>query len=186
MVMPDSGFFMEWYQNNNGLSYGNGMEWVYNYQNTSIALNNQCKSNYTSSGLPEWKCMFAQNLSPFINVKSFVIQSMFDSWQQGCESNAPNDAFENEYGQLLVNNFTTKYINADGDKQIGDKHGAFLDSCSHHCSGGTEGGVWNTIIIDNVNVSVAQFNWYYGKTQTDKRLYNQNEKYPCKKCCNNS
>ena len=50
--------------------------------------------------------------------------------------------------------------------------------CHHHC------GAWNTIMIDNDLVSGAIQKWYNSiGVRNAKKLWNQDQKYPCTACC---
>ena len=70
------------------------------------------------------------------------------------------------------------YING-GECKL--KHGAFFDSCSHHC------GEFNHINIDGYYSSQAMYEFYYNNEVNHNRLYMQNEpngaNYPCLQCC---
>ncbi len=54
-------------------------------------------------------------------------------------------------------------------------HGAFLDSCVHHC------GKWGAITIDKATSPIAFQAWYDKATST--RFWNQAAEYPCDTCC---
>jgi hypothetical protein len=54
-------------------------------------------------------------------------------------------------------------------------HGAFLDSCDHHC-----GDVWNSIHINGADQATAFAQWY-AKGAT--RLWDAAQPYPCASCC---
>ena len=171
IAMPDSGFFMDY---EGAGMYDSCMKWLYEQQNTSIALTKQCLQDYGKNGL-EWKCMFASILSPYIKSNMLALQSRFDSWQLGSELRSPenqNTTDVNIYGQNLTTVFMNQFI---GTGSIRGIHAGFLDSCEHHT------GKWDDIVIDGYNSSDAQVDiWYKNDTQ---KLWFQNETYPCSSCC---
>ena len=171
IAMPDSGFFMD-YEGNG--KYDSCMKWIYQQQNTSIALTKACLSDYGTNEL-SWKCMFASILAPYIESNMLVLQSRFDSWQLESELRSPenqNATDVNIYGQNLTNVFMTQYIDTNPVNGI---HAGFLESCEHHT------GEWNDIVIDGYNSSDAQIDTWF--KNTTRKLWFQNETYPCKNCC---
>eukprot|EP01084_Bolivina_argentea_P281695 482011_1 len=82
MALIDSGFFMQ-YEGQG--QYISAMKWLWDYMNvTENALNKKCFEYYKQNG-NQFNCMFAEYISPFLDVKVFNMQSRFDSWQTGCE-----------------------------------------------------------------------------------------------------
>eukprot|EP00484_Ammonia_sp_Unknown_P021804 CAMPEP_0197027668 /NCGR_PEP_ID=MMETSP1384-20130603/7537_1 /TAXON_ID=29189 /ORGANISM="Ammonia sp." /LENGTH=381 /DNA_ID=CAMNT_0042456545 /DNA_START=19 /DNA_END=1161 /DNA_ORIENTATION=+ len=151
LAMPDSGFFLEW---QGAGKYVSAMQWLYEWQNTSGAVNQQCIAANKENA---WKCMFAQETGPYEGIRMFPLQSRFDSWQSDCEAGSKDNATMNEYGANLTTNFMDMYINAGG--AYASLHSGFLDSCFHHC------GVWNAFDIDGLNASTAQYQVYYGQNK---------------------
>lgn len=56
------------------------------------------------------------------------------------------------------------------------QHGAFLDSCLHHCGG------FDAFTVDGFTQATAHAAWYAGAAPR-RALYNQSEAYPCTACC---
>ena len=103
----------------------------------------------------------------------FPLQSRYDSWQTGQELRSDDPILINEYGANMTKVFGTNYIN---NEEYDVYHAAFFDSCHHHC------GEWNSIKIDGMTSSEAQFQFYYGNNTHDKFWF-QDEAYPCDSCC---
>eukprot|EP01084_Bolivina_argentea_P044960 82751_1 len=170
MVMPDSGFFLQY----EGIGqYVTGWKWIYDNENITYALNltqPKCVSENRDNIL---NCVFAQNVAPYITKKLFALQSRFDKWQLRHElCNDTNGTIVNGYGYNLTFNFIDKFINTN--KTI---HGAYLDSCEHH------GFEWNQIFIDGYLQSSASIDFYYNNL-THPSLFFQNDSFPCSSCCN--
>ena len=171
LALPDSGFFMD-YEGEG--KYDSCMKWLYEQQNTSIALNKKCLADYEPNGL-SWKCMFAAVLAPYIESDMLALQSRFDSYQLGSELGAPDNEKDldcNIYGQNLTDVFMNEYINKVPKRAI---HAGFLDSCHHHT------GHWNEIVIDGYNSSDAQVDTWF--KNTTRKLWFQDRLYPCDSCC---
>lgn len=160
--LPDSGYFIDF---EGSPQYHSKMIWNFNIMNSKDGVNANCIQHYKDN--PS-KCIFAENVLPFIQTPIFVLQSKFDGWQK-----------ENVYGGGDIEGF-----NIFGDnlliklkKSIQKKKnaGVFIDSCLHHC------GLWNQIEILNATQAEAFFLWY---NNLGNRIFIQDEKYICEFCCN--
>eukprot|EP01084_Bolivina_argentea_P179253 309757_1 len=165
LSIPDSGFFIDYGSPGN---YDTCMQWLFDNQNTSIALNQKCMDNNDD----DYKCMFAQYTAPYIENKMMVLQSRFDTWQTGAELRSNNATLINEYGNNLTRVIMDTFVNTDVNKN----RLLFLDSCAHHTD------QWNRIIIDGFNSSQAEVNFWFGNG-TKTNVYFQNMTYPCDSCC---
>lgn len=136
--------------------------------NSSSGVNEKCVHTLASSG-EDWKCIFAQYTAPFIQTPLFAMQSEYDSWQIQYDLASKDPAMINKYGTMLVDLVKTQLLQRP-------QHGAFLDSCEHHC------GQWNAIVIDGDNIASAFSKWYDSEPH-GKQLWFQNKTYPCQSCC---
>jgi len=181
--LPDSGFFLDFQDpkaiptgqlsNTNPGNYHEGLRWSFDYQNATSGVNADCIAAKRAAGEDEYLCMFAEHSSEHIRSPVFALQSKYDSWQTG------HVLFDGDVAasvNVLGRNITarTKSMLLGRNPQSG----AFLDACHHHC------GAWDTIRIDGDLVSDAFAKWYASHTDaTAKKLWNQDEKYPCDACC---
>lgn len=169
LSMPDSGFFLEVEDRGKFITAN---QWIYENQNTTASMNPDCLAAYPND---PFQCNFAQNTVPFIDVPMFALQARFDAWQTSCILQSTNDKQINEYGANFTQIFMSTYING-GDN--GHLHGAFLDSCHHHC------GEWNQMHVNGMDQSQAELQFYSNHTVSDQHLWFQNDTYPCSSCCN--
>jgi len=186
--LPDSGFFLDFqdaavkcYPDSSELAgkslgstvpgdYHCGLKWTYTVQNATAGINQDCVKAHGATN-DVWKCMFAEHSAEHIKNPVFAMQSQYDSWQTGhVLANANRDT------QALGNNITARVQSML--MKNNNESGAFLDSCHHHC------GAWNGIMIDGDLVSGAIQKWYNTiGVAGAKKLWNQNQKYPCNDCC---
>merc|ERR1712187_608094 len=149
--------------------YHCGLKWTFTIQNATAGINQDCVAAHNGE---EWKCMFAEHSAEHVHTPMFAMQSQYDSWQTGHVQGNGGNAKTQEMG----NNITARVQSMLMAKN--NESGAFLDSCHHHC------GAWNSIRIDGDLVSVALQKWYNGiGSLSNKKLWNQNQEYPCAACC---
>ena len=166
MAMPDSGFFIDYAGNGN---YDGCMKWIYEWQNTSIALNKDCMND-----TDDYKCMFAQYTAPYIKHKILALQSRFDTYQIQQELVSNNTILINEYGNNLTKIIIDNLIN---NGTYRNNHYLYLDSCYHHT------GQWNRITIDGYISSEVEVDVWFGNSTHRSNLWFQKEIYPCDTCC---
>jgi hypothetical protein len=184
--LPDSGFFLD-YQDpevtcqpesvEQGLGVSNtingnyhcGLKWTFTVQNATAGVHEDCIAQHAGE---EWKCMFAEHSSEHIHSPVFAMQSQYDSWQTGHVQGNGGDAKTQELGDNVTARIQSMLMKNNPES------GAFLDSCHHHC------GNWNAIRIEGDVISTAFQKWYDGiGTPGNKKLWNQNQAYPCDSCC---
>ena len=179
--LPDSGFFIESNGYNGISNYSNTLKWVFNNGNASYgSINTKCIEYYGGfdSDLA-YKCMFAQNVAPFINIPFFALNSEYDSWQTKNILGSSNDLLINKYGSNFTNILKEKFLNYNNISNNNNR-GAFIDSCHHHC------GNFDSMIIDNYTQATAHQLFYNSKViNNDNNIYTwfQNKSYPCQSCC---
>ena len=184
---------------NSGLipgEYVAGMKAMTLMANSTPGLSTKCVAARSSSNAA-WQCIFAQVAAQHLETPTFALQSAYDSWQLANEMLDRNASHLNEaanaYGALLRAAMNESLL-ADS------KHGAFLESCEHHCF------KWGSIAIDGDVQAAAFQTWYDGNGNstirlstsaspgqfnapttnaplTDKRLWVQDDEYPCDVCC---
>jgi hypothetical protein len=182
--LPDSGFFLDYQDPQvpctpdspggklrstiNG-DYHCGLKWTFSMQNATAGVHQDCVSAH---GGEEWKCMFAEHASEHIHSPIFAMQSQYDSWQTGNVQGTGGDAKTQELGDNITARLQSMLMARNPES------GAFLDSCHHHC------GAWNSIRIDGDLISDAMQKWYTTiGVAGSKKLWNQNQAYPCDACC---
>merc|ERR1712218_750058 len=149
-------------------------------------MGNQKCMEYYEDGDNEWKCMFSQNISPFISLALpgiFPLQSRYDSFQISFEldlaQNITNIDAIDVYGANLTTTFINDYVNSNNNRS------AFLDACSHHV-----GTSWSdtNIKINNTEGKEAAVQWYYNQNnvwnwrENSNYFWFGNETYPCQTC----
>lgn len=79
----------------------------------------------------ETNCIFAVNLLPHINTPMFVLQPRFDQWQiLHIFTQRYTAGGVNAFGQRLLDSLQPSLFH-----KANPGHGAFVDSCTHHCTG---------------------------------------------------
>ena len=169
LSMPDSGFMLE--VQGRG-KFMDAVRWIYENQNTTASMNPDCLKKYAND---PFQCNFAQNTVEYISVPMFALQARFDAWQTSCIIETVNPVEINEYGANFTTIFMNSYITGGDYHEL---HGAFLDSCHHHC------GEWNEMHVDGMDQSQAELQFYSKHSNTDRHLWFQNATYPCNSCCN--
>ena len=168
MAMPDSGWFVD---PDGEDQFEECMEWIFEAQNTSIALNRECMEQHEEGH----KCIFAQYVTPYIESKLMAIQSRFDKWQI---RHKEDEAEINAYGQWLGESMMEQFVHSNQKKAR--ERMLFLDSCEHHVFA-TQ---WTGISIDGFTAARVQLEfWFRNSSDYEQNLYFQNESYPCNGCC---
>jgi hypothetical protein len=155
---------------------------------------------------PHSDCVFARNLVPHIRTPMFLLQPQYDQWQILHIFSQNYTAEEvNAYGRTLLQSLKPTLFHATHPG-----HGAFVDSCSHHCTSCSDpsentwsgSAVRSTINVTPVSASAkADWNeaeafqvWYAnsllparsGKAtsiQPGVNWFFQDRPYPCSDCC---
>ena len=163
VVMPDSGFFLDYV----GLSvdYHSLIRWAYVTMNSREGVNRKCVEFYGPKD--DWKCFFAEYTVPFIESPVFILQSLHDSWQIDWVLGSKNATLVTQFGDEVLRRLGDSFLSFE-------KNSGFVDSCYHH------GGYWNGMHIANKTQSQSFYEWYMG---SEKQAYVQNKDYPCVDCC---
>lgn len=162
-ALPDSGFFLN-YNHTPGGGYGALMRSIVAAMNASLP--SACVAAHPADPA---SCIFAEVVSSTLATPTFALQGKYDSWQLVGDADIPtNDtAGVNAWGGLLSARIGATLL-------AQPQHGAFLDSCLHHCGG------FDAFLVDGFTQATAHAAWYAGGA---RRLYNQTESYPCAACC---
>lgn len=148
--------------------YATDMRSLARLANVSSGLNPACVSELGGAD-----CFFAQNAARFLRTPTFALQSVFDSWQTknemapGAEANV---SAVNAYGARVSATLHAALLGA------GRPNGAFVDACAHHCF------KWGDISIRG-DVQAAAFAAWYAGENGPRRLWQQNDSFPCASCC---
>ena len=162
-ALPDSGFFLDYNSTKNG-GYGGLMRLVAGAMNSTLPA--ACVA--ANPGDPA-ACIFAETVSRTLATPTFALQGKYDSWQLVGDAGIPqNDTVGvNEWGAMLSARIGATLL-------AQPRHGAFLDSCLHHCGG------FDSFKVDSFTQATAHAAWY---ARGARALYNQSETYPCAACC---
>jgi hypothetical protein len=196
-AMADSGFFLETDAVTGGSlplnetlstasmqpgSYATSMRNMVQMSNATSGLNKACVQAHThtmnahsQSESDAWRCIFAGEVSQYLSTPTFALQSRFDSWQLTNEM-APGESAN----ITAVNGYGTRVLNAMKASLLADsKHGAFIDSCEHHCF------KWGDINISGFVQAAAFAAWYNQNESAVSRrgVWDQGRPFPCTACC---
>jgi len=183
--MPDSGFFLDFQDprakpftageggalgaTNKG-NYHDGLKWVFELQNATSGVSADCIAAYPEE--EQYRCMFAEHSAAHQHSPFFPLQSKYDSWQTG---HVLFDGSNATSVNTLGANITSRLLALS---KANTGWGGFIDACHHHC------GAWDSIRIDGDLVGDALVKWYAGVDDpTAKKVWNQDEVYPCAACC---
>jgi ribosome maturation protein SDO1 len=164
-ALSDSGFFPA-FNSTPGGGYGALMRQIALQMNATLAPN--CLA---ANAADPHACIFAEVAAAALVTPTFALQGKYDSWQLKGDASIPaNDsAAVNAWGALVSHRLRATLLAAP-------QHGAFLDSCLHHCGG------FDAFLVDGYTQATAHAAWYVA-AGAGRALYNQSEAYPCAACC---
>ena len=141
------------------------------------------------------------DIEMFCNVVIIIFQPQFDEWQVhhviGYDFSADS---VNEFGSRLVTLMQSRFLS----NSLSVLHGAFIDSCVHHCMFCSEHSenpwigshIHSTFHSKYINPATAFHEWFsfslfgdrerdlYSITnQLERRFFFQNFSFPCNTCC---
>jgi hypothetical protein len=181
-ALPRSGFFMDLVSVGTGtLIYGGEMRAVHAMTNASTSA--RCEADFPDS---TWLCQFAQFVYPRVSTPTFLLQSVYDSWQTRCIlSSMPVDPSQGRdsyncsaapgWGQCALNvsdctaaqvldsivpfgaALASSVLSLSANKSTAPGSGGFLDSCHMHVE--SDGGAWNSVSIGGVSMEAAFAAW---------------------------
>jgi hypothetical protein len=163
-ALPDSGFFLD-YNTTGATKYAATMRWVASRMNGQLPA--ACVAAHPSD---PGACIFAEHVSATLRTPTFALQGKYDEWQVRNIAGIvqTNDtAGINAYGSILSQRIGDNLLNQP-------QHGAFLDSCYHHCGG------FDDFHNGAFTQATAHAAWYAAGAQ---RVWNQSDSYPCASCC---
>lgn len=146
--------------------YHDGFLWAYEQQNSSSGVDRSCLAHYGPLG-EGWKCNFAQYTAAYNDAPLFARQAIYDSWQTSNILGSNDAAMINTYGADVLRLLQQSLL-------AQPQHGAFVDSCHHHCA------MWGKIRVEGDVIADAFAKWYQDPS---KQLWLQNDTYPCDACC---
>ena len=158
--------------------YAASMREMVTMANSTAGLNPRCVAAHGED------CIFAEVSARFLRTPAFALQSAFDTWQvmnEMATGKNTSRASVNAYGARL-----RSALHATLLASLDVRHGAFIDSCSHHCF------KWGDIRIRGAVQAAAHAQWYdavvaRGRAprddDDDDRVWEQGDGYPCDACC---
>jgi hypothetical protein len=175
VAVPDSGFFRDWTEpsgSKSNASYHSLMTWVATRMNASLPA-----ACVRANSADPTRCIFAEHVAPTLATPFFPLQSRYDAYQVVAELGSQNASAINEYGAELAAVLLQQLVAAHPTA------GVFLDSCYHHTR------FWGNITIDGDVAAQALESWYAAirarGAPPAKRVWHQQETYPCARCCEN-
>ena len=179
-ALPDSGFFLETDTAQDGDGprvaeppfgqYAAGMKAMVLMSNATAGLSPACLAGRAVTD--QWRCIFAQESAKHLATPTFALQSAYDTWQLANEM-APGA----EKDAAAVNAYGSRVRHALAATLLADsRHGAFIESCAHHCF------AWGEIRADGAVQADAFAAWWRSHGRS-KSVWNQTVPYPCTACC---
>ena len=84
-ALPVSGYFPMHANYNNQQSYVTRMKAIFELAGVANGgVNTRCLEAMREESGEDWRCMFAETVTPFINVDTFALQSRMDAWSLPC------------------------------------------------------------------------------------------------------
>jgi hypothetical protein len=164
---PVSGFFLMHATESGEMKYPDEMKYVFNMQNSSHGVNDDCIASYANDPTNAWRCIFANESYAHTKTPMFPLQSAVDAWQmsnifQPAGSCAKNN-FENCTAAEVtsVNGYLTDFM---ADLQASSKfgkvgEGGFVESCLEHCGAQNAAG-FDGYTIKSVAMHDALSKWW--------------------------
>lgn len=178
--MPDSGWFVDGDYNRDGKDhYEARMKNMFTMMNSAASLSPACVAQLGH------KCLFAPNYIPYVKTPVFAVNSKYDaSMADGTYDNGNLVYNCTEYTRIScdtasVNTFGM-YITSSMEKLLLPPHGAFLDSCYHHCTAGAP-----PYMIGGIHAGQAMASWYNkgSESQPNHGFWDRAAPFPCDSCC---
>eukprot|EP01084_Bolivina_argentea_P141557 248732_1 len=170
-TIADSGFIDDYNGIDNNTQMSAGQKMAYYQHDMAGSVPAQCVTDMNANNIDPYNCLFPQYNVKYIekDVNFFALQSQFDKFQISCVLGSTNSNDIQTFGMSLEH-FVNHSLLLNKPN-----HGAFIDSCEHHCGG------WNTIALNGVTQCDA-FTQFYNNKQK-QRIWYQNQTYPCASCC---
>jgi len=167
------------------LDYAAHMRDVSELMNISAGVPSLCRHQYKTD-MARTRCLFAENLLPFIETPIFMLQSKYDHWMIWNVIGDPSVVeLVNQFGNNVTRLMKTALIKKNKVKS----HAIFIDSCTHHCysCSAAEEVIWHGHSIlshELITPSEAFSEWHRTLlNQRVSRVFAQESVYPCLDCC---
>mmetsp|Transcript_28054 Transcript_28054/g.39956 ORF Transcript_28054/g.39956 Transcript_28054/m.39956 type:complete len:496 (+) Transcript_28054:21-1508(+) len=212
--LSDSGFFLPHSSNqlarvthlpfgrdeasvNGKINYAQAMRTVFQFANMTAGTHPECLKHAKNTKRAADDCVFAEHVARFIQTPTFALQPQYDQWQiiHVIGKNYSNEEV-NEFGAKIVSKLKSQLLESSS------LHGAFVDSCGHHCTSCSDKGenVWHGDHIQSTldyhqnkkyTAAEAFSSWYaYSMKKPEpltrnwpQRFFMQNFSFPCTSCC---
>ena len=148
------------------MDYQAAMRGVYRFMNISAGSNPRCIKYALQNEENQLRrrdstdCIFPQNLAPVLQTPLFARQPKYDQWQIWHVIGKPNNVSAvNAFGSTLLHQLKSRLLS-------NPRHGAFVDSCTHHCTSCSSPGedTWHG---DTVRSTGATRSTAHGLTASD-------------------
>lgn len=138
VALPDAGAFMDAQDAEGAYSWRASLQQSFALWNASAGANAKCMAAYKTQPSEQWRCITPQYAYYYNDaVPTFIMQSMYDSAQQGIVERLPCNfaagacnatwrAYSDAYAEAMYGNLTA--IAA----RYGDRDGWFFTSCGQH------------------------------------------------------
>eukprot|EP01059_Diplonema_ambulator_P029091 TRINITY_DN48212_c0_g1_i1.p1 TRINITY_DN48212_c0_g1~~TRINITY_DN48212_c0_g1_i1.p1 ORF type:complete len:271 (+),score=33.29 TRINITY_DN48212_c0_g1_i1:135-947(+) len=152
VLLPDAGFFL--FADEQSLPYNHqDLENGWKIWNSKPALDPQC----IASRPDHVDCMIPKNQLPFIDLPVFIMQSLYDTAQNGCDTSTPGcNASIAEYRTWLETNITAS---------VTPKTAVFATACRQH-EESCKDVDWDGIHVNGETAASAFYKFYYNGDYT--------------------
>jgi hypothetical protein len=197
-ALPVSGYFLMHANYLYQESYATRMRAIFELSGAGNGgVNTRCLAALTPTG-EGWRCMFAETVTPFIEVRTFALQSRMDAWSLPCILASSMELTDSCYtippftdvpcpeapphwnltfcfpGNLSLS--AISYSETMLERVIADPlfmqsgSGIFLDSCFTHCEG-FEDRFWHKLKVKEVVLRDAVKKWWESQANTTDSYY---------------
>mmetsp|Transcript_148035 Transcript_148035/g.260947 ORF Transcript_148035/g.260947 Transcript_148035/m.260947 type:complete len:427 (-) Transcript_148035:60-1340(-) len=179
LAVPDSGFF---YGDASKPAWPAALRWMAETMNFTAGLDRSCVEAATKAGVsPATACTLPEDVMPFVEVPTFVLNSRFDPALRSFADNSPSFA---EVGDHLLSKVKSSALRSQ-------RNAAFITACSEHCGQWAQGQILPghndfNVTIDGWTAASAVDAWagsLWSGSPFPRQLWLQNASYPCKTCC---
>ncbi|KAJ9468217.1 Pectin acetylesterase 8 [Diplonema papillatum] len=147
-LLPDAGFFIF-----DGFPSLSELKDGYALWNSTGALYPECLSSVSEA----YECLIPKNALPHVQSDVFVLQSLYDSVQNGCDTNSPGcNASIAELRGYLQGNLTASKTS---------KTGIFATACRQH-EESCQDFDWDDMTVAGVKMEAAFYDFYYNDDLT--------------------
>lgn len=167
LAVPDAGYFMDLPSITGVYLYTPNYQNVFAMQNVSLSVNRECIAFYAPTN-DTWRCFMAQYTLPFIETRTFIVNSLVDNWQGYYIMGITCDPTEeNSCDQTVIDYLdqfredTLKSLESFLNKKGA---GAWLVECWTHPLVNWQ-HYWQNVTVEGESINGVFRNWLEGNTE---------------------